>query len=751
MDIDFILQQLTLEEKALLIAGDDFWRTKSIDRLGLPSIMMCDGPHGLRKQIGEADHLGINGSIDAVCFPTAAGLAASFDRALMAKLGETLGNECQAEKIGMLLGPGLNIKRSPLCGRNFEYFSEDPCLTGELAAAYVNALQAAGVSTCAKHFAANNQETMRMTGDSVVEERPLHEIYLAGFETMVRKAHPHAMMCAYNQINGEYCSQNRQLLTDILRRDWGFEGCMVTDWGAVKDRVKGVDAGLDLQMPGPAGSNQQKVIRAVENGALSVEALDAAVRNVLTLVDWCTAHQNANAAFDREADHALAGQMAAECAVLLKNENSLLPLDSAAHAAFIGAFAETPRYQGSGSSHINSHRVTGALEAAAGRNVCYARGYDPEQDETDPLLLAEAVAAAKAAEVAVVFAGLPDRFESEGVDRSTLEIPANQNELIEAVAAANPNTVVVLHNGSPVTMPWLGQVAAVLEMYLGGENVGQATVALLYGETNPSGKLAETFPLRLQDNPSYLNFPGEEGRVCYREGIFVGYRYYDKKEMEVLFPFGHGLSYTQFAYSDLKLDKTAMDDTDTLTVTCRVQNTGSRAGKEVVQLYVRDLESSVIRPVRELKDFAKVELAPGEAKTVQFLLGKKAFAYYEPKIHSWHLEGGRFAVEIGASSRDLRLCGEVEIAATTELPVKFTAYSPMGQVLKSSRGQAALREVLQQMIASMPVVDPAESGLGAGSAAMMEQAMGELPLIALTAFGSVSEETIDQIVAALNG
>lgn len=754
-----LIAQMTLEEKASLCAGEDFWHTKSVERLDIPSMMMCDGPHGLRKQDQAADHLGINDSIKAICFPTAATLASSFDRDLMETLGKTLGNECQASDIGMLLGPGMNIKRSPLCGRNFEYFSEDPYLTGELAASYVNALQEEGISTCAKHFAANNQEYMRMSGNSVVDERTLHEIYLAGFETMVKKSRPHSIMCSYNQVNGTFSSENKTLLTDILRTKWGFDGCVVTDWGAVKDRIKGLEAGLDLEMPGPGG-NARKIIDAVKDHSLQESLLDQAVENILHLVICASAAHKDNAVWDYEKDHRLAGQIAAQCAVLLKNDNNLLPLSKNAKIAFIGEFATAPRYQGSGSSHINSYHVTSALEAAKDLPVTYAQGYRTDTEKTDNSLLEEAVNIARAAEIAVVFAGLPDSSESEGFDRRHLEMPDNHNELITAVAAANPNTVVVLHNGAPITMPWLSQVCAVLEMYLGGENVGEAVVNLLYGTDIPSGKLAETFPLKLSDTPSYLNFPGENGRVEYHEGIYTGYRYYDKKEMNVCFPFGHGLSYTTFDYSNLKLDKDNLTDTETLTVSCKIKNTGSYAGKEVVQLYVSDLESSVHRPIRELKGFYKVTLAPGEEKEVSFTLDKMAFSYYDPRLADWFVESGRFTIAIGASSRDLRLFADVEVNGTREIPVVFHIHSTLGEIFKSSKGMQVIGPMLSTMQAKATGSEsPAESdvhsqsmssGMGAGAEGMMQAMLNDMPLSALAGFVGMDDIQLHAIVEALN-
>ncbi len=752
MDLEHILSEMSLEEKAALCSGADFWSTKALERLGIPGVMMCDGPHGLRKQEGQGDYLGINQSIKTVCFPTAAALAASFDRALLHTLGETLGEECQAEDVSMLLGPGMNIKRSPLCGRNFEYFSEDPYLSGQLAGAYVQGLQSKGIAACPKHFAANNQETLRMSGSSQIDERTLHEIYLSAFEDMVKESDPRSIMCSYNQINGVFSSENRELLTDILRKSWGFTGFVVTDWGAGKDRVKGIHAGVDLEMPGRDDPAQvAQIVAAVQSGELPQEELDKAAYNILKFVCDRQERRRPDTKVDLSVDHARSVQMAVECAVLLKNERQTLPLDPSQKAAFLGDFARAPRYQGAGSSHINSYQVTGAVEAArlAGYHVAFAKGYDPRSDKTDPDLLEEALNAAKDAEVAVIFAGLPDSYESEGFDRTTMAMPANQNELIEAVAAVNPNTVVVLHNGSPIEMPWADKAAAILELYLGGEGVGEAAVDLLYGKANPSGRLAETFPIQLADNPSYLNFPGVDGIVEYHEGVFVGYRYYDKKKMNVAFPFGHGLSYTNFTYSGIQLDKADLTEGETLTVTCKVKNTGACAGKEVIQLYVRDEQSRVNRPVRELKGFEKVELAPGEETTVSFTLDKKAFAYYEPEVHDWFVESGIFLIEIGASSRDIRLTALVAVEGTRTLPNHFTRYSTFGQILAAPKGQVLLGSIFQRITAGMAGLAQDNTG-DPDDLQTMQKMMMDMTMDALAGFIGMPAEQVDGILFELN-
>ena len=749
MDAQKLLDNMTLEEKAAFCSGRDFWHTKAIERLNIPSVMMCDGPHGLRKQEGEGDHLGINVSIETVCYPTAAALASSFDRSVMTRLGEALGEECQSENVSMLLGPGLNIKRSPLCGRNFEYFSEDPFLAGQMGTAYVKALQSKGIAACAKHFACNNQETRRMSGSSQVDERTLHEIYLPAFEAVVKEGKIRSIMCAYNALNDSYCAENKTLLTDILRDRWGFKGFVVTDWGAVKDRAGGVAAGLDLEMPGNPQANGEEILNAIQDGTLSEETLDRTVLRLLQFVQTALNEQKADTQIDRDSFRHLAKELSSECAVLLKNEN-VLPLSKDKVTAFIGEFAENPRYQGGGSSHINVPHAVSALEAAHGLPVTYARGYDAHSVKTDPAMLAEAVSAASKADTAVVFVGLPDAFESEGADRTHLHLPENQNELVLAVAAANPNTVVVFHGGSPVELPWLKQVPALLCMYLGGEQVGSATVDLLYGTVNPSGHLAETWPVRLVDNPSYLNFPGEDGVVTYSEGIYVGYRYYDKKEMAVNFPFGHGLSYTEFSYSNLRIDKNVLTDQETVTVWADVTNVGKTAGKAVVQLYVRDVESTVRRPVRELRAFEKLTLQPGETKTLCFRLDKYAFAYYEPKIHDFFVESGEFVIEIGESSRDIRLERTVTVEGTTLIPFTITKTSTIGQLMKHPKGAAFIKKMLSSGSSDRPSDSEQAAAMGEGSEKIMQNMMFEMPLGALVSYGRMSAAQLDALIASLN-
>ena len=735
MDIKALISQMTLEEKAGLCSGLDFWHTKPVDRLDVPSVMVSDGPHGLRKQDQEADHLGMNDSIKAVCMPAACATAASFDRDMIYKMGESIGNSCQHEQLGVVLGPAVNIKRSPLCGRNFEYFSEDPFLAGEMSAAFINGVQSKNVGTSIKHFAANNQEHRRMSSSSNVDERTLREIYFPAFEISVKKAQPWTVMCSYNRLNGVYASENKWLLTDVLRDDWGFEGYVVSDWGAVSNRVAGIAAGLDLEMPSSGGINDRKIVNAVRTGKLDEAILDKAVERILTINYKYLNNAKPHTPWDKEADHELSAQIAADCMVLLKNEG-VLPLNKEDDVAFIGEFAAKPRFQGGGSSHINCFKKTSAVEAAAGLKVTYAQGYSVAADEATDEMIAEAVKAAKAAKVAVIFAGLPDSYESEGYDRTHMRMPACQNKLIDAVADANPNTVVVLHNGSPVEMPWIGKVRAVLEAYLGGQAVGLATVRVLYGDVNPSGHLAETFPIKLSDNPSYLFYGGEKDKTDYREGIFVGYRYYDRKEMDVLYPFGHGLSYTKFEYSDLEVSAYEITDQETLKATVTVKNVGNRAGKTVVQLYVSDVESTPIRPVRELKGFEKVELQPGESKEVSFLLDKRAFAYWNEQISDWHVETGDFRIEIGQSSRDIEQTETVRVTSTVKLPRKYTMDSIVMDIMEDEEAVEKLKPVIEAIGGTLhPQHDSNEAAREAISDEMTLAMLKYMPLRGALSFG----------------
>lgn len=714
-EIKNLVARLTLEEKAGLCSGQDQWCTKAVEQLGIPAVRTSDGPYGLRTQKSDASGLPSTTALPAVCFPPACTAAAGFDRQLVREMGAELGRECQALGVNVLLGPGVNIKRSPLCGRNFEYFSEDPLLAGELGAAFVDGVQSEGAGTSLKHFFANSQEHRRMDSSSEMDERTMREIYLPAFETVVKKAHPWTIMASYNKIGGVYSTANKKYLTGLLRGEWGFDGLVMSDWGATHDRVAAVEAGCALTMPTETETDQQ-LVDAVRDGTLKENALDTACEQLLTLAFKAAEQHREGVAFDYEGGHALAKKIAEQSAVLLKNEGELLPLGKTCKAAFIGGFAKAPRFQGGGSSHINCPHVCSALDAAQalGYAVTYAPGYAADGAGPDEELIAEAVRTAAAAEVAVVFAGLPDQMETEGVDRRHLRLPESHNRLIEAVCGANPNTVVVLHNGAPVEMPWVAQPKAILEAYLGGEAVGEATVALLYGDANPCGHLAESFPKKLADNPSYLFYFGEGDTVPYSERFFVGYRYYASKALAPLFPFGHGLSYTTFAYSNLTADKPAMEDTDTLTATLAVKNTGKRAGAALVQLYIAPPREAVIRPVRELKGFEKVWLEPGESKTVTFRLSKRAFAYWDAAQGDWNVENGSYAVQI-CENADAVLLEQPVVMHSTKAVIKacYTLDTIIGDFAKTEKGHRALDENIGYMLRGMITAGIIPKELGA--------------------------------------
>ena len=737
---------MTLEEKAGMCSGLDFWHLKEVEHLGIPKVMVSDGPHGLRKQDEKGDHLGINDSIKAVCFPPAVLSACSFDRGLMEEMGKAIGREAQANDVSVVLGPAVNIKRSPLCGRNFEYYSEDPYLAGEIAAAFVKGVQSQHVGTSIKHFAANNQEYRRMSSSSEVDERTLREIYFPAFETAVKKAQPYTFMCSYNQINGTFASENKWLLTDVLRGEWGFKGYVMSDWGAVNDRVKDLEAGLELEMPASGGDNDAMIVKAVKDGALEEKILDQAVERILRIIFEYADHRKPQE-FTMEKDHEEAQHIAEESMVLLKNENHILPLKTSEKAAFIGGFARNPRFQGGGSSHINCFKTTNVLDSVPyDAQVVYAEGFPADRDFYDKALADEAVKAAAEADKAVIFAGLPESFESEGYDRSHMRLPKCQNRLITEILKVQPNTVIVLHNGSPVEMPWLGEIKGLLETYLGGQAGGAAAANILYGKINPSGKLAETMPLKLSDNPSYLNFGGGE-KVEYREGIFVGYRYYDTKEMDVAFPFGYGLSYTTFAYSNLKLSMENPTEKDTVMVSADVTNTGKSAGKEVVQLYIRDLTGSAIRPEKELKGFEKVFLEPGETKTVTMELNKRSFAWYNTELHDWFAASGDYEILVGASSRDIRLTETLHLNSSQRLPMHVHMNTTLGDLLRNPETAEAAKKLIQKYLSG-------EAGSEAASEAVSEEmtmAMTDsMPLRALMGFAGVSRKELDSVIEKLN-
>lgn len=747
-----IVEKMSLEEKAQMVQGADFWHLRGVERLGVPSVMVSDGPHGLRQQSTAADHLGVNDAREAVCFPSGCALAASFDEELLGRLGDTIGAEARARELAVVLGPAMNIKRSPLCGRNFEYLSEDPHLSSRLAAAYVRGVQAHGVGTSPKHFAANNQERRRMTMSSNVDERTLREIYLASFETMVRTAKPWTVMCSYNRVNGTYASQNRELLTEILREEWGFDGFVVSDWGAVVDHVAGLKAGLDLEMPNSGEASDRRVVEAVRSGELEEEVLDEACRRIIDVIGRCQAHAE-DAHFDIARDHQVAREIDGQCIVLLRNEG-VLPLASDARVAFLGEFAQSPRFQGGGSSHITTSTVVSALDAAqdAGLSVTYAPGYRAaaESEEPDAALIEEAVELATSSDVAVVFAGLPDSFESEGYDRTHLNLPASHNALISAVAAAQPNTVVVLHNGSPVAMPWREDVAGIVEAYLGGEAVGEAVVDVLTGAVNPSGRLAETFPLALEDTPCRLNYGFNSDEVHYGEGVYVGYRHYATTGTPVAYPFGFGLSYTEFSYSGLAVSVDSAGPTVSVDVT--VTNTGERAGREVVQLYVRPEDPQTARPLRELRGFRKVALEPGESTRVQFQLGARAFAYWHVGEHGWVVDPGSYAVEL---ARDA-LTPVLSETVTLEAWGRTSTVGPQTR-LGDLLADPAMRAKIEDFAGTIDGGDifgvaGSDSSSEAISMDMAEAMMADMPLRQLASFNdAVSRDDVDRLIERLNG
>lgn len=772
LDVKKLVNELTLEEKASLCSGADFWHTKAIDRLNIPAAMVSDGPHGIRKQESLADHMGVAESIKAIGFPTASAMACSFDRDLLHKVGDALGEECVAEDLAVLLGPGINMKRSPICGRNFEYYSEDPVVAGELGAAFVNGVQEHGVGTSLKHFAANNQEWRRMSISAEIDERTLREIYLAAFETVVKKAQPWTIMCSYNRINSVYSCENDWLLNKVLRDEWGFEGLVMTDWGAMDERVPSLKAGLDLEMPDCHGETDKLIVKAVQSGELEEPVLDTAVERILTMVDkYLTARKGIDPAsmvhplpssvergYDVAAHHALARTTAEQSAVLLKNED-ILPLQKDKKIAFIGEFAKVPRIQGGGSSHINNTSVESALDAA-GDSVSYAQGFHIDEETTDETLLQEAITLAKESDVAVIFAGLPDSFESEGFDRTHLNMPANQNELIARISEVQPNVVVVLHSGSPIAMPWLDKVAGVLQMYLAGQASGGAAVNLLFGDATPCGKLAETFPLHLEDNPSYLNFPGNREKVCYQEGVFIGYRYYDKKKMDVLFPFGYGLSYTDFTYSNMKVtvngknaaDVDVIKETDEIVVSADITNTGNCDGAEIVQLYIKNPVVYEIRPEKELRDFAKVFLKAGETKTVTFTLNARAFSYYETRIHDWYAESGDYEILFASSSRDIRLQYTVSITGSKKIPFVADYITTCEDVELFAKDGSALDEMLRRSGFAEATDHDGDDSMGSGTADMMKAMFTGTPLHSILSFSSeeLTYEDIQDTIRKLN-
>ncbi len=672
-DYKAILDQMTLEEKASLCSGLTFWLTKPIDRLGVPSVWMSDGPNGIRKEKQGSGTNIMKPAETATCFPPSVTLASSWNTDLSEEVGNALAEEAKALKVTTILGPGVNIKRSPLCGRNFEYFSEDPFLAGRMGASWVHGVQKNGIGVSLKHFCANNQEHLRMSIDSIVDERALREIYLSAFEYIVKTEQPKTVMSSYNRLNGTYLADNKHMLTDVLRNEWGYKGIVVSDWGAINNRVDGVKAGNDLEMPGNKGMNDRNIIKAVKDGSLVEADLDKVVLRMLEFAFTCKANEVDDAPQNLEAHHTLVKKVASEGAVLLKNDDSVLPLKKEQNIAVIGTLAKKMRYQGSGSSHINPSKTVSFVDAmtAAGQKFDYADGYTLKGDGYNAKLIKEACEKAKDKDVVVVFIGLTDAYESEGFDRKHINMPESHNILMEELYKINKNIVVMLSCGSPVKVyKWEPKAKAILNLYLGGQAGGEASYDLLYGNVNPSGKLAETFPVRNHDNIVACYFPMGPRTVEYRESVYVGYRYFDAAKKKVQFPFGFGLSYTTFEYSDIKLSSENIKENETLKVSFKVKNTGSASGAEVAQLYVGDVESSIFRPVKELKGFKKVFLQPGEEKKVEIALDSRAFAYYNTLIKDWHIESGAFEISVGASSQDIRLKATVNVmSANPKAPV----------------------------------------------------------------------------------
>ena len=749
-----IIKQMTLEEKAALCTGASPWTTTPIERLGVPVLTMSDGPHGVRR-VADVNSI-VEKSLPATCFPTASCMASTWDVDLIQQVGEAIAEECIALNVDVVLGPGANMKRIPQGGRNFEYYSEDPFQAGKMATSFIHGVQNKGVGTSLKHYATNNQEYQRLTINSVVDERTLREIYLPAFEMAVKNAQPWTVMCAYNRLNGTYCSEHHQILVDILEKEWGFEGFVVSDWGAVHDRVPSLAGGVDLEMPGPRELRVKAVVEAVQKGTLEEAVLDEAVRRILEIV-FKAAQTPKGGSFDQTAHHALARRVAGEGMVLLKN-NGILPLKDPQHIAVIGRSAHNAYFQGGGSSHINPTQVdvpfTELQKLAGNAELSYAEGY-AEDESFRQELIDEAVSLARSAEVALLYICLPETKESEGYDRPDLDLTTQQVALIKAVCAAQPETVVILNNGAPVVMSeWIYGPAAILEAWMMGQAGGGAIADILYGKVNPSGKLAETFPFRLVDTPAYINYPGGNGNVHYGEGIFIGYRYYDAKQMPVLFPFGYGLSYTSFSYSNLKVSAQTFKDVDGVEVSVDVTNTGELVGKEVVQVYIHDHKSELVRPPKELKGFAKVDLQPGETKTVSIPLDFRAFAYYHPGYEQWITEDGEFDILVGASASAIRQSQTVKLQSTLELPSLLIRRSTLREWLEDTHGQTLLMPLMKQMTSQMQATfgSEAEEGIGMDISGFMM----DMPLIDLLYFFGDSldtspEETVDGLLAQVHG
>ncbi len=733
-----LLGQMTLKEKATLMSGDGWWHTHGIDRLGIPAISIFDGPHGLRKVEGG----GLPTSVPATCFPTASALASSWDINLMRQVGVGLAEECRANDVQILLGPGVNMKRSPLGGRNFEYFSEDPVLAGRMAAAYIQGVQSKGIGTSLKHYAANNQEFERMSANSKVDERTLREIYLPAFEIAVKEAQPWSVMAAYNLVNNEHATESIFLLEEILRGEWGFQGFVVSDWGAVHDGAASVNAGLSLEMPGSGNYHPNKIVEAVHSGEIADGKVDDVLAPLLAVILKADDLRKLGSNFDAERNNALARRAAAESIVLLKNENSLLPLnfEQQKTIAIIGGFAKKPRYQGAGSSQVNATRVAAAYDEIANcvgnhSSLIYAEGYT-EDGMTNDALIVEAVKHAKASDVVILFAGLPGSYECEGIDRSSLDLPVGHNLLIESVAAAQPKVVIVLLNGAAVTMPWADRVPVIVEAWLGGQAGGGAIADILSGKENPSGKLSESFPERLEDTPCFPDFPGRNREANYGEGIFIGYRHYDSRERAPLFPFGFGLSYTNFDYSNFNVTPTKFNDKQSVQVSFNIKNCGPVAGKEIAQLYIREQNPKVVRPEKELKDFQKVSLEPGEETTLSFTLQKRDFAYFDNVTKDWMVNPGAFEIMVCASSTDLRLKQSIELEITDETLPVITRDSLLKEVRKHPKAQSLYNDLID----GFEMGNPDEQDMA------VRAFLEDMPIYKVSAFseGRFSEAKLDE-------
>lgn len=736
LDIEKLINEMTLEEKAGLLSGKDNWRTKSVERLGLDSVMVADGPSGLR--IEDPSYPG--SSIEAVSYPTGSCLASTFNTSLAHRLGCALGEEAAEEGLHTLLGPAVNIKRTPLCGRNFEYLSEDPLLAGAISASYVRGVQEKGVGVSVKHFAANNQEYMRMSTSVNVSERALREIYFPAFEMTVREAHPWTVMCSYNRINGTYSCQNRWLLDTVLREEWGFDGIVMTDWGAMCDRTLSLIAGTELEMPSSRGIRDREIVKAVKEGRLGMDVLDEAVRRILRWIDRNNAVKP-DTPFDMEEGHALALDIAADGAVLLKNDDGLLPLEKGEETVVVGTFALHPRYQGGGSSRVNPYRVSNPLEEMRKYGpVSYYDGWKTDGSGRDEEREREALDAIRGKKSVVIFTGLTDEMESEGFDRHSLELPSCQTEFIQKALRINPDCIIVLFNGSAVEMPFAAAAKAILEMNLPGEAVGETVAALIYGEREPGGRLSETYPVKLEDNPTYLFYPGDGRDTVYAEDVFVGYRYYDTKKTDVLFPFGHGLGYTTFSLSDMVVDRSDRDYTVTVTVT----NTGRRRGSTVVQLYIRpEIKGGKNRPFHELRAFEKVKLEKGESTLVTFTLKRRDFSYWEERIGNWYVEKGRYIIEAGFSSRDIVLTRPIELYSEP-LPLIVDEATTVGEVMKHNKLDR-LGEYANALISTLDGSDV--NTVLKGEAA--EGMISGCPLHCIYSYGDVPDGTLEIIEEAL--